>query len=240
MHPDGYLIRYQPHGLARTTVHVALPPTYQIRRDGKGRIVAIAFSDGRRTEVEYNDAVPAFEPSGLPAVGYAFRSIRLTRPGQGRSQIVLNNQGWTFVNRRPVRRAMQFGFLRAAFRQGFDFEGWKERWDEWSGRAETWNDLWEHVTDPPPDADEAIDDLGDSEHLHDGIDAALSGDPSDRLDWIIDNQERQNAALERATILIATLPDGSGDDEPEYAPSYDIALPGSAGSQRLGFSSRGF
>jgi hypothetical protein len=240
IHPDGYFVRYQPHGLARTTVHVAMPPKYQIRRDGKGRIVSIAFSDGRRTEVEYNDAIPAFEPAGLPAAAYAFRSIRMTRPGQARSQIVVNNQGWTFVNRRPARRVMQFGFVRAVLRQGFDFAGWKERWDEWSGRAETWNDLWENVTDPPPDADEAIDDLGDSEHLHDGIDAALNGDPSDRLDWIIDNRERQNAALERATIIIATLPDGSDDEEPEYVPPYDIALPGSSGGQRLGFSSRGF
>jgi hypothetical protein len=139
-----------------------------------------------------------------------------------------------------ARRARQFDFARVAFRQDFDFEGWKERWDEWRDRAETWNDLWENATDPPPEADEAIADLGDSEHLRDGIDAALSGDPGDRLDWIIDNQERQNDALKRATIIIATLPDGSGEAEPEYSPPYDVALPGSGGAQRLGFSSRGF
>lgn len=235
-HPGGYFVRYLPQGYARTTVQLAVPPRIEYRRDGKGRLVSVIFSDGRRTDVEYDDSIPAFEPRGIPAVAYALRSIRLTRPGSG--PLVIDNQGWTFVNRRAARPTPRFVFARAALVQ-FDFERWKERWDEWSGRAETWNDLRESVSDPPPDADEAIADLGDSEHLHDGIDAALGGDTGDRLDWIIDNRERQNAALERAIIVIDTLPTTS-DADAEYAPPHDVALPGSSGSQRLGFSSRGF
>ena len=250
IHPGGYLVRYQPQGYARTTVQVAVPPRTQIRRDGRGRIVSIDFGDGRRTETEYDDSIPALEPPGnLMAVGYAFRTIRMTRPGANGKpeELVIRGKGWTFVTRPATRLARRFELVRAAFRQPESwidrFNGWKERYDEWHEeyieRAEWYHERAERNTDPPPSTEDAIRDLEDSEHYRDGLDAALRGDTGDRLDWIIDNQERQNAALERAIIVIDTLPTTSTTDD-EYVPPYDIALPGSTGAQRLGFSSRGF
>jgi hypothetical protein len=74
-----------------------------------------------------------------------------------------------------------------------------------------------------------------STDYRDGIDAALRGDPGARLDWLIDQEERMNAALERATILLSGLPDRPED---EYSPPSEMAIP--TGGQRLGLSSRGF
>ena len=122
------------------------------------------------------------------------------------------------------------------------FLEWKERYDEWNEeygeRAEWYRDRWEHVNDPPPGVEETLRDLEDSEHYRDGIDAALRGDTGDRLDWLIDHQERMNDALRRATLVLATLPDGSEDDSPGVMPGrMDFPVPGSSGSQRLGLSS---
>ena len=248
IHPDGYLIRYQPHGVARTTVQVVVPPKIQVRRDGKGRIVSIDFGNGRRTETEYDDTIPAFEPPGnVMAVAYAFKSIRLIRPGaNGRPrEIVLRDRGWTFVTR-PARRFAPRGFVFASFMRQTPMERfleWKERYDEWNEeygeRAEWYRERWEHVNDPPPGVEETLRDLEDSEHYRDGIDAALRGDRGDQLDWLIEHQERMNDALRRATIVLDSLPDGSDDDEPAglMPGRMDFPVPGSASSQRLGLSS---
>jgi hypothetical protein len=246
IHPDGFLIRLTPHGIARTTVELAVPGRYQVRRDGKGRIVSVDFGDGRRTETEYDDTIPAFEPPGnLMAVAYAFKSVKLIRPGAGGQpeEILLRDRGWTFVTRPTARIAPRFDVQFAAWRQprsSIDrFIEWKERYDEWNEdyreRAEWYRDRWEHVADPPPDVEQSIRDLEDLEHYRDGIDAALRGDTGDRLDWLIDHQERMNAALERATITLDGLPDGTGS---EYEPPADVALPGYSGGQRGIFSSR--
>jgi hypothetical protein len=245
-HPDGYLIRYQPHGFARMTVQVAVPPKTQVRRDGKGRIVSVDFGDGRRTETEYDDSIPAFEPPGnVMAAGYAFKSVKLIRPrANGRpEEIVLRDRGWTFVTR-TGRRLAPRGFMFARFTQPLErFLEWKERYDEWNEkygeRLEWYRDRYEGMTNPPPDVEQTLRDLEDLEHYRDGIDAALRGDTGDRLDWLIEHQERMNDALRRATLELATLPDGSEDDEPRglMPGRMDYAVPGSTGSQRLAPSS---
>jgi hypothetical protein len=245
VHPRGFLVRYQPHGIARTTVQVVKPSRVQIARDGRGRIIAIDFGGGRRTEVTYNDSAPPFESNRIPMLSaYRFRSIRMTRPRGGTTeQLVIDNQGWTFVTRRSAELVKRFDFFRAAFAQGDDLPGLWERAqrhdEEFRQRAEWYQDRWDNNTGPPPDAEDAIRDLEDSEHLHDGIDAVLNGDRGDRLDWIIDNRERNNAALEAATVVIGTLPTTSSADA-EYSPPWDVPTPGSASSQRGGLSSRGF
>jgi hypothetical protein len=250
VHPNGYLIRYVPRGVARTTVQIAMPPNIQVRRDGNGRVVSVDFGDGRRTETEYDDAIPAFEPPGnLMAVGYAFKSIKLIRRGaNGRpEEVVLRDRGWTFVTRPATRLAPRTGVFFASFVQPPSwidrFQTWKERYDHWNEeyreRAEWYRDRWERLNEPPPDVEQTLRDLEDLEHYRDGIDAALRGDTGDRLDWLIDHQERMNAALERATLTLGTLPDGSDDDDHGlYATPPDVAVPGSAGSQRLGISGR--
>lgn len=240
VHPNGYLIRYQPHGFARTTVQIAMPQRVQIRRDGRGRIVSIDFGDGRRTETEYDDAVPAYDSPSFRTLAYRFKTIRMIRPGPGGKprELVVRDKGWTFVMKRGVRRSPQFVF--ATFRQ--PESGWadligdiKERYDEWSGRAEAYEGVRDTATGPPKSAEDAIRDLEDSEHYHDGIEAALEGDAGDRLDWIIDHHEREAETVKAVTVVIGTLPTTSTTED-EYVPPFDVAIPGSSGSQRLGFS----
>jgi hypothetical protein len=249
IHPGGYLIRYLPLGFARTTVEIAVPAKYQIRRDRLGRIVSVDFGDGRRTETEYDDSIPPFQPPGVTtAVGYAFKSVRLVRTGASGvpEEVVVRGKGWTFVvasGRSTTRQPMPtFGFRLASMQAPSwmeRFETWKGRYDTWNeefrGRAEWYRDRAKRATDPPPDVAQTVRDIEDLEHYRDGIDAALRGDIGGRLDWLIDHQERMNAALERATIVLSGLPDRPED---EYSPARDVAIP--AGGQRLGLSSRGF
>ena len=248
VHPGGYFIRYKPSGYSRTTVEIAAPPRYRISRDAKGRIVSIDWGNGRRTETEYDDSLPAYEPSpNLRTVAYAFKRIKLIRPGANGApqEIVVANNGWTFVMKRPMRVAAvpRFGFRLASVQPG---AGWIERAVEWKQRYDHWNEeyrervdfyreRYDHMRNPPPSVEDTIRDLEDMQHYRDGIEAALTGG---ELGWLIEHQERMNAALERATLEIASLPVGS--DEGEYVPPYDIALPSHSGSQRLGLSGRGF
>ena len=75
---------------------------------------------------------------------------------------------------------------------------------------------------------------------------ALTKPLRDHPDWtVIDldqeprpTQERMNDALRRATLVLATLPDGSEDGDEGLMPGrMDYAVPGSTGSQRLAPSS---
>lgn len=248
VHPDGFLMRLKPHSIYLTTVEIARPHRYQIRRDQLGRIVSIDFGDGRRTETEYDDAIPAFTPPNKsPLVGYALKSVRLIRRGAGGrpEEVVVRNKGWTFIMKPNVRVAPKRGVMLASWQPGImdRFSDWLERYqefqEEYGDRAEYYRDLWEDVTDPPPSVEETLRDLEDMEHYRDGIDAALRGDIGDRLEWLIDHQERMNNALERATLLLDRLPDRSdAESDFEYHPPRDIAVPGSRGEQRGGISSR--
>lgn len=247
VHPSGFLMRMVPHGIARTTVQIARPPRYQVRRDARGRIVSLEFADGRRTETEYDDSIPAFTPPGnLHAVGYAFKSVKLTRPGANgrREEIVVQGKGWTFVTRPAARLAPQFGFARVSSQPWLErFQEWKERYDEWNEeyaeRAEYYRDIWEDATDPPPSVEQVLRDLEDLEHYRDGIEAALTGDVGDRLEWLIDHQDRMNDALERATLVLSGLPDRSdAERDLEWVPPYDVPTPASTDDQRGGLSGR--
>jgi hypothetical protein len=250
IHPGGYLIRYHPTGYQRTTVEIARPPKFTIHRDAKGRITSVEWSDGRRTETEYDDSIPAFTPApNLPVVAYAFKSIKMIRPrANGRpEEITLRNMGWTFVMRQDAKVAAvpHFGFRLASWMQEIlpsRIIAWKERYDhfnsEYRERAEWYRDRYEHMTSPPPSVEQVIHDISDMEHYRAGIEAALTGDVGDQLGWLIDHQERMNAALERATLEIANL-DASSDDG-TYVPGTDLAVPAHTASQRLGVSGRGF
>lgn len=247
IHPGGYLVRYHPTHYSRTTVEIAVPPTYVIERDAKGRIHSIQWSDGRRTETEYDDSIPAFDPApNVRAIAYAFKSVKLSRPGANgrREETVIASKGWTFVTKRGALRPPRFGFQAVSFTQNplERILDWKERYDEfnetYTERLEWYRDRYEHMTNPPPSVEDTIRDLEDMQHYRDAIEAILTGG---ELGWLVEHQERMNAALERATITIASLPDGSDEPEPRgYRPPMDIAIPAHPSSQRLGMSSRLF
>lgn len=251
-HPNGFFIRYLPHLYSRTTIHVIVPQPYTIERDALRRITVIDDRRGYRIETEYDDTTaPLQVPGDARLRGYAFRSIRITRPaaGLGGSRVKeWRNRGWTFVTVKHARRAPDAArprLLPAAYRpQPSRFERWGERYqwyqDEVQDRYDFYRERWDRAERPP--SEDAVGELEDHEHYEEGLDAALGGDESDRLEWLIDHQERERAALEYAISVLEGLPGSSeaGDGSRGFDPSGDVGLPaGGAGRQTIGMSGRG-
>ncbi len=241
-HPNGFFIRYASSGYPRTRVEIVVPDRYTYKRDSLGRILSLSDEKGNRIETDYDDSItPLTVPADPRLAGYAFRSIRFIRTtAAGPETHEIRNKGWTFVRRRPAaaRRQpalMRIGLFTAA--QG-GFEGWKERYDaarEWYDRYQYYRERGDRMRAEPDDS--AIDDLENNEHYREGTDAALGGDTGERLDWIIQQKERERDALRRAIIVIGELPTDSTAD-PSYGPWDDVAVPTRPGSQRLGISGR--
>ena len=244
--PGGYFIRYKPTGYARTTVEIAVPPKVQIRhRDTKGRIISIDFGDGRRLQTEMRRLDSRVGSAGQPAR----RRLRLQddsddtprRPGSDRAQHGMDIRdaaiGAAVAARLRIRAVPAGPGWEHAMPAGRNATTSGTRTSAAAGTTTV--NAGSGIRSRHPRLDEAIRDLEDAEHYRDGLDAALRGGTGDRLEWIIDHQERQNRALERAIIVIDSLPTTSSADD-EYVPPYDIALPSHAGSQRLGLSGRGF
>lgn len=258
-HPGGYWVRYYPDSFTNVKLQVLVPRRVTIVRDHLHRIISVEDVRGGKTEVTYNDAIaPRPHPRNPKIKAYAFKTIRLTRRGAGGKPEILEikDQGYTFHQSRVRRRGfvamVSDGAQRlrdlistpVEARQGFDWEGWLERaqeaWENWED-AEWLRDRAEATT---TEGDEdAVDDLGDTEHYEDGIEAALEGDLSDRTEWIAENQERQNEALEHATRHIWVLPTESTVDDGPPVPPRDLDIGGgaatpSAWEQLLGLSGR--
>jgi hypothetical protein len=179
-------------------------------------------------------------------LAYAFKAIRFIRTTPaGPERHAIRDRGWTFVRvRRTAVREPAPMFMPVVFRpliQGAleRFENLKERYDRFNEEVVERYDYYRERRDrmeSEPD-ESAIDDLENGEHYEEGVEAALGGDPEERLDWIIQQQERQRDALRYATVVIDSLPTESSAG-PEYGPWDDVAVPTRSGSQRLGMSSR--
>ena len=134
--------------------------------------------------------------------------------------------------------------LRMADLMGFEMrQDWFDCWSDRAERAQDIHDRYEYYRDRADSATddpsaESVDEVEDTDHYRDGIEAATTGDVSDRLEWIIEHQERENAALEWAISVLEGLPTTSTtDDPPPWEPGDGIAVP-SGGGQRLGISGR--
>lgn len=246
-HPAGFWIRYFPSGFMTMRVEVMVPGHVEIRRDHLNRIISIEDATGR-TETTYDDTIPPRALAGSPDVkAYAFKTIRFVPAASGDSAPEareIHNRGYTFVRSAPrVDARASAGasadsiprLVRATFVAAQDpFERWAERGErarEAYERYDYYRDRAEAATaDPSADS---VDDLGNIENYRDGVDAAL-GDSSDRAEWMIEQQERQNAALRWATAVLDSLPTTSS---PDWEPSDGMAVP-SGGGQRLGISGR--
>jgi hypothetical protein len=249
-HPRGYFIRFFPDSFANTRVEILVPGKVTVTRDRLNRIVAIEDARGGRTETVYNDAVaPRPHPRDSRLKAYAFKTIRFVRRGPGGKPEVheIHDRGWTFHRSRPRQQAANAPVMRmmnAAFRlPGGVMQGWFGDWGERAEQAQDIHDRYDFyreradraTDDPSPDA---VDELEDTDHYRDGIDAATSGDPGDRLEWIIDHHERETGALEWAISVLEGLPTTSTtDDPPAWEPGGGVAVP-SRGGQTLGISGR--
>lgn len=252
-HPRGYYIRFFPDSFANTRVEVLVPGRVNVTRDRLNRIIAVEDARGGRTETVYNDAVPPrTHPRDSRLKAYAFKTIRFVRRGVGGKPEVheIHDKGWTFhrsrLRTRVASAAPIMGMVNAAYRLPGLALAFQGGFDDWSRRAEQAQDLHERydfyreraeraAADPSEDA---VDELEDTDHYRDGIDAATSGDPSDRLEWIIDHHEREAGALEWAISVLEGLPTTStADDRPSWEPGGGVAVP-SRGGQTLGISGR--
>jgi hypothetical protein len=244
-HPDGFLIRYASKGYPSTRVEVYVPEPYTYQRDPMGRILSVKNRNGDGIETVYDDSItPRTTPGDPRLTAYAFRSIRFIRnTSSGEERRDIQGPGWTFVRGSRAPGGPRFRLLgapsisAAAAAQG-GFGGWDERYKqarEHYDRYQYYRERRDRM-ERDPDAS-AIDDLENNEHYRDGVDAALGGDPGERLDWIIQQQERQRDALRHATVVINSLPTTSTTD-PAYGPWDDVAVPTRSGSQRLGISGR--
>lgn len=255
-HPGGYWVRYFPDSFASMKLQILVPGQVKVVRDSLHRIISIEDSRGK-TETTYNDAIaPRPHPRNARIKAYAFKTIRITRrTADGKPQVrELKDAGYAFHQSRPRRRGVADLFAAGAqwlsellstpveARRQFDWEGWGQRaqdaWDHW----EDYNWLRDRADATTTTGDEeAVDDLGDTEHYHDGIEAALDGDVSDRLEWLAEHQERENEALEHAIIVIDTLPTTSTADDGPPPRDWDfgggVGVP-SGGGQTLGTSGR--
>lgn len=257
-HPGGYWVRYFPDSFRNMKLQVLVPGQVKVVRDRLHRIISIEDSRGK-TETTYNDAIkPRPHPRNSRMQAYAFKTIRITRRGPDGKPVVLElkDKGWTFHQSRPPRRAMADLLADGArwvmnlvsgtpveARQGWDWDGWVERaqnaYEHWQD-YEWLRDRAEATTTTGDDS--AVDDLGDTEHYNDGIEAALEGNVSDRLQWLAEHQERENEALEHAVWVIDTLPTTSTTEDGPPPRDWDFGggagHPSSTIDQILGTSSR--
>ncbi len=253
-HARGYFIRYFPDSFANTRVEILVPGRVVVTRDRLNRIVALEDARGR-TETVYNDAVaPRTHPRDSRLKAYAFETLRfIRRRADGTREVrEFHDTGWTFHRSQPRNRgawaAPAMAVLNAAFRLTgrTEFARLQGGFDRWSERAEQAQDIHERyefyrdradsaTADPSADS---VDELEDTEHYRDGIDSATSADPSDRIEWIIEHQERETGALEWAISVLEGLPTTSTtDDPPAWEPGGGVAVP-SRGGQTLGISGR--
>lgn len=247
--PGGYFVRYFPDTFARMKVQVLRPAPVRIERDRLNRIVSVEDSRGR-IETTYNDAIPPRQhPSNKRLKAYAFKTVRITRPGaNGKPEMLeANDRGYTFHQSTPRRRgfvAMVVDGVSYAlsFVTGTPVEA-RQDFEGWAGRAERAHELYEDAEYLRDRADGAttegdassVDDAADTGHYAEGVRVVFVGDTSERVSWITEMNERFTNMLEYAISVLRTLPDGSGSDS--YDPGGGVAIP-SGGGQLLGGSGR--
>lgn len=234
---EGYAIRYEPHSFTRLTAYIVVPQPFKIVRDSRGRIVRLEGPPGYVSEVEYDDSIPGQRcPIDEGLTAYKFKRIQLTSPEH---TATFENVGWTYVGV-PRRKSYKLPFMNLytwrtttpPWQGGF----WDtiERWQERAERAQEARERFEQARqnaerlDRIMRGDASDEDFLDTEHYREGIEAATSGDPSERAEWIAEHHARQNEALLHAINVLETLPDGTDVD-----PSDRVALPGHRGAQRI-------
>ncbi|MDX1661858.1 MAG: hypothetical protein R3326_08715, partial [Gemmatimonadota bacterium] len=106
-HPDGYFVRYRPHGYPRLRIQVYAPEPFDVERDAAGRITALSNGSGERIEIAYDRSPGEVARGSGPSV-HRLRSVRFHRTRVVGPEIVVDLEreweapGWTLVG--PVDR----------------------------------------------------------------------------------------------------------------------------------------
>ncbi|MEP0815012.1 MAG: hypothetical protein HRF49_10150 [bacterium] len=97
VHPDGYFIRFFPHGYSDMHMEMMCPQKCDVARDSKGRIYDVLNENGDRIEIEYDDSIAPLAFKGTKdAAGHAIKSVRLFR-SHVRPAAEWTKPGWTIV-----------------------------------------------------------------------------------------------------------------------------------------------
>jgi len=91
-HPDGYFVRFDPHGYPKTNVDVYVPEWFQITRDNTGRITRLCDAYGNRIETTYAPARKSSSAASLRASELA--SVRFIDGLNGKSIGKWDKSGW--------------------------------------------------------------------------------------------------------------------------------------------------
>ena len=232
-HPDGYFVRFDPHGYPRTDVDVYVPEWFQITRDDAGRITRLSDEYGNRIETTY---APARKSSSAASLrGSEFASVRFIDGLNGKSVGKWDKSGW---------------LLSGPPGQGIDVAGETLRMTDVSSRVALTKQRkaeFEKVLGKKKRGSDGADlqQLLDLAGYYDAVsalagkDAKLARYPNLVLGaWQATFvQGAPPMSMASASGASSTSGDVSGGNT-DFDPSGNVAVPGQTGRQRLSQSSR--
>ncbi|MFO8080497.1 MAG: hypothetical protein R6V07_09340 [Armatimonadota bacterium] len=80
--PDGFFVRFEPHGYSHTTVQLYAPERFRAVTDAANRITSLTDHAGNIIELEYSGADPAVAQGDAGVVAHALQAVRLIAPGR--------------------------------------------------------------------------------------------------------------------------------------------------------------
>lgn len=244
-HPDGYFIRFDPHGYSSTNVDIYVPKPYTIVRDRKDRIVLISDDEGRRIDILYTPSTVKVEASMR---AYRFDRVRFADASIGKASVVgeWKKTGWTLVGV-PDDSNTVAGETLVMTDISTRLVSSRKRAREFENVVKQ---VGQRGQKSSPQA--LVRDLVDLAHLQDAL-SALPAKKTDKrvaqqLDQVAEAWQYtlQRGVTERADQRASLFPpEGPGESASragggnvDVDPSENVGVPGQTGRQRLGQSAR--
>jgi len=225
LRPDGFFVRYFPHGYSQTFVQVYVPDRFNIQRDTQGRIISVSDQTGNRINFEYDEAItPATVPGDQQVKGFAFKRIHFLRRRIVIPEAVLDletqfdNIGWTFVGAPTAK-----GDPRQLSKPFTDLD---DRYKNAVDHKEQLNQL-----DKQFKPKGAIDDIIDLAHLSLALESVISSTTKAPVPWVPEHADLIKKAWQYAVAKRECAI--SGEEAVEYKPWGNTAMPGNTSSQRI-------
>ena len=225
LRPDGFFARYFPHGYPQTLVQIYVPERFDIQRDAQGRITSVSDLTGNRIDFEYDEGTtPATVPGDPEVQGVAFRKIHFLWREIDIPEAVLdleaqwNNVGWTLVGvptekGKPGQLANPFSDLPERYKFAVAHKRQLKQLDkQFKPKG-------------------SIDDIIDLAHLSYAMEIIIGSTTTQPVPWAAGHADLIKKAWQYA---VAKRECGiSGEDEIEYKPWGNTAMPGNTSSQRI-------
>jgi hypothetical protein len=252
-HPDGFFIRYFSSRYKQTRVQVLLPDCLELERDQEQRISALAYGQGGRLQITYDESIAPLAVANDPGVrGYAFGSLILAQRASLGPEMSLEDEqrwdgkGWTLVGMPSGQGSAGGGGGRFAD-PGERYASAQSQLSRLQRLADEIEAQLEDSDSGPPPAparrcgsDLGLEDLVDLGHLVIALDA-LAPSPSGALPQALSPATTARMAWAAAFRQWATASPSDGPprqqgelDSPEFVPADGVAVPADTASQRLG------